>query len=465
MVVVVPRAKSQQLSIELLQLVVVQQNQRTTTSRLAWTGSAVFRDASFPIGLKVQVAEKFYRLEVLKVKTGCDEMNALLNDGLSKEGIKVFNEACIGTDTRKREPKALVEQIGEFDALVVRSSTRVTREVIESGVRGKLKIVGRAGIGFDNIDVVAAVQNGIVVKNAPWSNINATAELALALMLCVSRNLPQAYFSLKRAVWRKKPFEGLELSGKTLGIIGCGKIGQRLSELVLGFNMEVIGYDPVVNLNSRIKFLPKEEVLRRSDYISVHASGKEVVIGERELSLMKPTAYLINTSRGRYVTEEALFNALKSGKIAGAALDVYEEEPGTEGDEFRSRLKELNNVILSPHLGASTKEAQSRTSIEIAHGITDYLKKGDFSNAVNVGENIALEEKTIFPLFVYHDDKPGMFAKIDKVLADHGVNIRETPSRQIGEGCAIAVYMVHQRVGQNVLSSLNKLEGVHRATT
>src|SRR5512139_2124511 len=140
-------------------------------------------------------------------------MNALLNDGLSKEGIKVFNEVGIETDTRKREPKALVEQIGEFDALVVRSSTRVTKEVIESGVRGNLKIVGRAGIGYDNIDIVAASQNGIVVKNAPWSNINATAELALGLMLNISRSIPQAHDSLKHAVWSKKTFKGQELTG------------------------------------------------------------------------------------------------------------------------------------------------------------------------------------------------------------------------------------------------------------
>ena len=390
-------------------------------------------------------------------------MKVLLNDGLSKEGIKVFGDAGIGTETRKRDPKTLVEQIGEFDALVVRSATKVTREVIESGAKGILKIVGRAGIGFDNIDVVAAIQSGIIVKNAPWSNINATAELALALILNVSRNLPQAHFCLKHAVWSKKPFEGSELSGKTLGIIGCGKIGQRLSELVLGFNMEVVGYDPVVNVNSRIKFLPKEEILKRSDYISIHASGKEVIIGEKELSLMKPTAYLINASRGRYVDEEALLNALKAGKIAGAALDVYKDEPKDEGDDFKSSLRELNNVVLSPHLGASTKEAQSRTSIEIAHGVTDYLRRGDFSNAVNVGENIELESRPVYPLFVYHDDKPGMFAKIDKVLAENGINIRETPSRQIGERYAIAIYMVHQTVGSNVLESLRKLEGVHRA--
>lgn len=391
-------------------------------------------------------------------------MKVLLNDGLNKEGLRIFEEAGIATDTKKRGPRSLVSQVGEFDALVVRSATRVTREVIESGAKGNLKVVGRAGIGYDNIDAVAASQNGIVVKNAPWSNINSTAELALALMLNVSRNLPQAHCSLKHAVWNKKPFEGFELSGKTLGIIGCGRIGQRLSELVLGFRMEVIGYDPVVKVDSRIKFLPKEEVLRRADYISVHASGKEVVIGEKEISLMKQTAHLVNTSRGRIVDEEALFSALKEGRIAGAALDVYESEPKSEGDEFRSRLRELNNVVLSPHLGASTKEAQLKTSIEIAQVITDFLKKGDFLDAVNVGENIGLERRPFYPLFVYHDDKPGMFAKIDKVLADHGINIRETPSRQIGDGCAIAVYIVHQKVGQKVLNSLNKLDGVHRAS-
>jgi D-3-phosphoglycerate dehydrogenase len=389
-------------------------------------------------------------------------VKVLLNDGLSKEGIKIFTEAGIVVDTKKRNAKALAEQIGEFDALVVRSSTIVTREVIEAGVKGNLKIVGRAGIGYDNIDTVAASQNGIVVKNAPWGNINATAELSLALMLNVSRKIPQAHGSLNRGVWSKKPFEGLELSGKTLGIIGCGRIGQRLSELVIGFNMEVLGYDPIVNVNSRIKFLPKEEVLKRADYISIHASGTQTIIGEKEISMIKPTAYLINTSRGHNVDEEALFNAFTTGKIAGAALDVYENEPKNEGDKFNNRLKKLNKVVLSPHLGASTKEAQLRTSTEIAQVVTDYLKKGDFSDAVNVGENIELEEKPFFPLFVYHDDKPGMFAKISKTLADHGVNIRENPSRQIGNGCAIAVYLVHQKVEQAVLDELNKLEGVHR---
>jgi D-3-phosphoglycerate dehydrogenase len=394
-----------------------------------------------------------------------ERVKVLLNDGLNKEGVRIFAEAGFVVDSKKRDEKTLVKEIGEFDALIVRSATKVTREVIESGVKGNLKIIGRAGIGCDNIDTFAASQNGVVVKNAPWSNINSTAELALALMIDVSRNIPQAHGSLKHSVWRKKPFEGQELTGKTLGIIGCGRIGQRLSELVMGFHMEVICYDPIVKTNSRLKFLSKEEVLKRADYVSVHASGAQTILGERELLMMKNTAYLINTSRGHYVDEEALFNALKTGKLAGAALDVYEDEPKNEGDAFSSKLKELNNVVLSPHLGASTKEAQLKTSVEIAQVVTDFLKRGDFSDAVNVGENIELEQKPCYPLFVFHDDKPGMFAKIDKVLADHDVNIRETPSRQIGNGCALAVYLVHEKVGQVVLDDLNKLEGVHRAST
>lgn len=390
-------------------------------------------------------------------------MKVLLNDGMDEEGVRLFEDAGIETDKRKRDPKSLVAQVGEFDALVVRSATAVAREVIESGVKGKLKVVGRAGVGTDNIDVKSATKNGVIVKSAPFGNTNATAELALALMLDVSRKVSRGHYSLKKGVWRKKRFEGSELSGKTLGIIGCGRIGQRLSELVVGFSMETIGYDPVVRSSSKIKFMSKEEVLAQSDYVSVHVGGNETVIGEKELWLMKPTAFLINTARGRNVDGKALYRALKAGGIAGAALDVFEEEPVEEDSEFRNMLRRLDNIVFTPHLGASTVEAQKKTSVEMARVIIDYLLHGDFSNAVNVGESIELEERLLYPLFVYHADKPGMFAKIDKVLADYGVNIRENPSRQIGEGCAIAVYLVHQRVGQDVIDELNRLEGVIRA--
>jgi len=390
-------------------------------------------------------------------------MKVLLNDVMDEEGVKLFESAGIEVDKNRRDTKALVDQVRDFDALVVRSATSVTREVIEAGSKGKLKVIGRAGVGIDNIDIKAATQNGVVVKSAPFGNTNATAELALALMLAVSRRVAQGHYSLKRGVWRKKCFEGTELSGKTLGIIGCGRIGQKLSELVAGCGMETIGFDQLVKTSSRIKFVSKAEVLSQSDYVSIHVNVNENVISEKELWLMKPTAYLINTARGRNVDEKALYKALKGGQIAGAALDVFEDEPTREESRFSSKLRRLDNVIFTPHLGASTAEAQMKTSLEMAQVIIDYLLHGDFSNAVNVGENIELEEKPFYPLFVYHVDKPGMFAKIDKVLADNGVNIRENPSRQIGEGYAIAIYLVHQKVEQEVIDELNRLEGVIRA--
>ena len=272
---------------------------------------------------------------------------------------------------------------------------------------------------------------------------------------------------LRHGVWRKKGFEGCELSGKTLGILGCGRIGQRLSELAVGFNMHVIGYDPVMVSNSKIQYVSKEEVLSNADYVSVNISEKETVIGRNELFLMKPTAYLINTARGHNVDEKALHAALKAGSLAGAGLDVYEDEPTEEGAEFRCKLKELDNVVMTPHLGASTVEAQQKTSIEIARVVIDYLVYGNFSNAVNVGENIEgsrREKRFTLCLFITWINQ-AIFAKIDKVLADYGVNIRENPSRQIGEGYAIAVYLVHQKIEQEVLDELNKIDGVIRAKT
>jgi D-3-phosphoglycerate dehydrogenase len=389
-------------------------------------------------------------------------VKVLLNDGLEKEGIKFFEEHGIETDTRKRSLKALIADIGRFDALVVRSATKVTREVLEAGAKGNLKIVGRAGVGYDNIDVAAASENGIIVKSAPYGNTNAVAELTLCLMLDVSRNVPQAHQSLKNGVWKKEKLKGTELSYKTLGILGCGKIGQRVAELAhRGFDMEVIGYDIKPCADSSIKYMSKEEVLAKADYVSIHTGGTEVIVGEKELSLMKPTAYLINTSRGANVDEQALYKALKEGKIAGAALDVYAEEPKTEGAEFRNKLRELDNVILSPHLGASTIEAQRETSIEIARVVSGYLLGGDFTNSVNAGESIELEERPVYTLFIHHRDVPGVFAKIDKVLADNDINIRANYSRQIGKGgYALSVYTLHKKVDPEIIETLKEIENI-----
>ncbi|MGF3522575.1 MAG: NAD(P)-dependent oxidoreductase, partial [Candidatus Bathyarchaeia archaeon] len=221
-------------------------------------------------------------------------MKVLLNDGLEKEGLKFFEDYGIETDTKKRDAAALLADVGQFDALVVRSATKVTREVIEAGAKGKLKIIGRAGVGYDNIDVDAASDHGIVVKTAPSGNTNAVAELTICLLLNVARNIPQAHQTLKKGIWEKSKLKGVELSYKTLGILGCGKIGQRVAELARrGFDMEVLGYDICPCAEAKIKFVSKEEVIKNSDFITIHTGGKAVLIGEKELAMMKPTAYVI----------------------------------------------------------------------------------------------------------------------------------------------------------------------------
>jgi D-3-phosphoglycerate dehydrogenase len=394
-------------------------------------------------------------------------MKVLLNDNLASEGIKVFEELGIAVDTRKRDLNALIADIGEFDALIVRSGTKVTREVLEAGARGKLKIVGRAGVGYDNIDVAAASENGVVVKCAPYGNTNAVAELTICLMLNISRNIPQAHHSLKGGKWQKAEFKGTELSYKALGILGCGKIGQRVGELARrGFDMEVIGYDICPCAEPTLKYVSKKEVLSKADYVSIHTGGKAVIVGEKELAMMKPTAYLINTSRGSNVDEQALYKALKEGRIAGAAIDVYTEEPKVEGAEFKNKLRELDNVIFSSHLGASTIEAQRETSTEIARVVARYLFGGDFTSAVNAGESIEFEEKPVYTLFIHHRDVPGVFANIDKVLADNDINIRANYSRQIGSsGYAISVYVVHKKIDPAIIKSLKEIKNIVNVKT
>ncbi len=394
-------------------------------------------------------------------------MKVLLNDGLEEDGVQLLEEFGIETDSCKRDPKTLVAEIAQFDSIIVRSATKVTREVIEAGAKGRLKIIGRAGVGYDNIDVDAASEFGIVVKFAPYGNTNAVAELAIALMLGISRKVPQAHQSLRTGVWEKERLKGTELSFKTLGILGCGKIGQRVADLARrGFDMQVVGYDMKPCIESTIKLASKDEVLKKADYVTIHTGGKEVIVGESELKLMKPTAFLINTSRGANLDEIALYKALKEKTIAGAALDVYVDEPKIDGAEFKSNLRDLDNVVFSSHLGASTVEAQRETSVEIARVIAGYLRGGDFTNSVNAGESIELEERPVYPLFIHHRDVPGVFANIDKVLADNDINIRANYSRQIGKGgYAISVYVVHKKVSAGIIKTLRGIENIYNVKT
>jgi D-3-phosphoglycerate dehydrogenase len=393
-------------------------------------------------------------------------MRILANDGLNEEAVALLKKEGFSVETEKRSTEDLLGEIAGYDALLVRSATKVTREILEAGTRngGKLKVVGRGGVGTDNIDLEAAKEMGVIVKFAPNGNTNATAEHALGLMFAVARKVPMAHRTLMGGVWHKKRFQGNELMGKTLGVIGCGRIGQSLAGKALGIGMKVVGYDLYRMPDSNVDYLDSiDDVLKVADFISLHTGGKNAIITEREFGLMKPTAYLINASRGSNVSEEALYNALKNGVIAGAALDCYEKEPKREGEPFACRLHELDNIVMSAHLGASTKNAVRKTGLEIATVVAKYLRRGDFGNSVNVGETVEEEGKRIYALFITHEDKPGMFGKFGTALGELGVNIRENNSRHLSD-CVQTVYVVHQEPNEAVRERIMAIPGVKRVT-
>ncbi|HIC95522.1 TPA: phosphoglycerate dehydrogenase [Candidatus Bipolaricaulota bacterium] len=294
-------------------------------------------------------------------------MKVLVSDPIAEEGIKRLRAAGIEVEVKTGlPPEELREIISEYDGLIVRSATKVTREVIEAGEN--LKAIGRAGIGLDNIDTEAAKERGIKVLNTPGATTISVAELTLGHMLALARHIPQGTASLKAGKWEKKRLIGTELYGKTLGIIGLGRIGREVAKRASAFGMDLVAYDPYVRegdvRNLGLKLLPLEDLLQHSDYITIHVPltpETKHMLGKREFELMRPGVRLINCSRGGVVDEQALYEALVSGKVAGAALDVFEEEPPEDNP-----LLKLDNVIATPHLGASAEEGQLRAGIEVA---------------------------------------------------------------------------------------------------
>uniref|UniRef100_A0A7V6CEI5 D-3-phosphoglycerate dehydrogenase n=1 Tax=Thermodesulfobacterium geofontis TaxID=1295609 RepID=A0A7V6CEI5_9BACT len=313
-------------------------------------------------------------------------MKVLISDPISEEGIEIFKNAGLEVIYKPGLPyEELLEIIPQFDALVVRSATKVTKEVIERAKN--LKVIGRAGTGLDNVDLQAANEKGIVVMNVPGGNTLSAAEHTLALLFAIARNIPQAVSYLKEGKWEKKKFMGVELNNKVLGIIGLGRIGSIVADRALGMKMKVIAYDPYVSPEAAekkgVELVSLEELYRRSDFITIHTPlTKETyhLIDERAFSMMKNGVYIINCARGGIIDEEALYKAMVSGKVAGAALDVFEKEPVDPNHPLLS----LENFIGTPHLGASTIEAQKTVAIEIAKQLVDYLLKGIIRNAVNV---------------------------------------------------------------------------------
>ena len=297
------------------------------------------------------------------------------------------------------EPKRLQEAMSRAQGLIVRSSTEVTRKLLETSPN--LRVVGRAGVGVDNIDLKVATERGIPVINAPQSNTASVAELAISLMLAVARKVVWADRSMQAGDWARSRFSGIELCGKTLSLLGAGRIGAAVANRARAFGMHTIAFDPYVTEDHaselQVERVPLVEALTRGDVVSLHVpltSATEGMIGRRELRSMKPTAILVNTARGGVVDEEALVAALDAGEIAGAALDVFDTEPLPE----QSLLRGAPNLVLTPHLGAATAEAQKLVASEIARGIREVLLDGDLSRALNAPSIGGEDLKALRPL-------------------------------------------------------------------
>lgn len=310
-------------------------------------------------------------------------MKVLVADPIAEEGLEILRKQ-FDVDVRLGlKPEELIDLMGEYDALMVRSETKVTEEVIEAG--GRLQVIARAGVGIDNINVDAATQRGIVVVNAPTANTISAAEHTVALMFALARHVPQAHTSLKGGAWLRKNFIGVEVGNKKLGIIGLGNVGSEVARRVKGLRMKVIGYDPFVSSdyanNLGVELVSLEDLLKQSDFITLHVpltKGAKGIIGAKELSLVKPTVRFINCARGGLIDEEALLQAIEEGRVAGAAIDVFSKEPPKDNPLLKS-----DKIIVTPHLGASTAEAQTGVAVAVAEQVIAVLEGHSARYAVN----------------------------------------------------------------------------------
>jgi len=334
----------------------------------------------------------------------------LIADQLSPAAVAIFKEHGIDTDVKVGLAKEELERIIKaYDGLAVRSATKATEKVIAAA--DKLKVIGRAGIGVDNIDVKAATAKGIIVMNTPYGNSITTAEHALSLMMALARQIPEADRSTQAGKWEKSRFLGVELAAKTLGVIGCGNIGSIVADRAIGLKMKVVAYDPFLSperaVTLGVEKVELDDLLRRADFITLHTPLTDKtrhVIDAAALRKAKKGVRIINCARGGLVDERALAEALQSGHVAGAAFDVFEEEPAKQSPLFG-----LPNVICTPHLGAATSEAQENVALQIAEQMSDYLLKGAISHAVNF-PNITAEEAPRLKPWVKLAEQLGLFA-------------------------------------------------------
>jgi len=311
-------------------------------------------------------------------------MKVLVSDSLSEKGIEILEKGAEVDVRTGMSPEELKACIGEYDALVVRSQTQVTEDVIKAAEN--LKIIGRAGVGVDNIDVEAATQRGIIVINAPEGNMISAAEHTIAMMMAISRNIPQANQSMRAGKWDRKLFMGVEVRGKTLGVVGLGRIGTEVAKRAQGMEMNIMAYDPFISeeraADLGVKLTTVEDIVLNADYITVHTpltKDTRDLIAKEEFEKAKPGVRIINCARGGIINEKALAEAVASGKVAAAAIDVFTSEPPTG-----SPLLEQDNIIVTPHLGASTKEAQVNVAVDVAEQIINFNQGLPVKNAINM---------------------------------------------------------------------------------
>jgi D-3-phosphoglycerate dehydrogenase len=308
----------------------------------------------------------------------------LITDPVSEKGIEILRQEAQVDIKTNLKPEEIIGIIGDYDALMVRSQTKVTADIIEAG--RKLLVIARAGVGIDNVDIEAATRCGVVVVNAPTGNTVSAAEHTIALLLASARNIPQANTSLKSRQWNRNKFMGTELRGKTLGIIGLGNVGSEVARRAQGFDMELFSVDPLVSVEYakklQVELVDMKRLLKESDFITLHLPlnpQTRNIISAKDLAQCKPTARIINCARGGLIDEEALVKAIQDGKLAGAAIDVFEKEPCTQ-----SILFSVENIIVTPHLGASTTEAQVLAARDVAEQIIDVFRGQPARSAINV---------------------------------------------------------------------------------
>lgn len=338
-------------------------------------------------------------------------MKVLVSDNISQKGIDILKKAGLEVDVKTGlKPEELRAIIGEYDALIIRSATKVTEDIIEAAE--KLKVIGRAGTGVDNVDKVAATKKGIVVMNTPGGNTITTAEHTIAMLFSLARKIPQATASMKSGKWEKKKFMGVELFNKTIGIIGLGRIGTEVAKRTQCMGMNVLAYDPFLS-DERAEELgitktDLNRIFAEADFITIHTpltNETKYLINKDTISKMKKGVFIINCARGGIVNEKDLYEAIKEGKVAGAALDVFEKEPPEEGYPLISDER----VICTPHLGASTLEAQENVAVAIAEQIVDYLINGTIRNAINF-PSIPFDQVPLLRPYLILLERMGSFA-------------------------------------------------------